>query len=372
MNYKRLIANITLTAVCLTGCVESYDIRYDLAANVLSVEGFVRDSDITSVVIRRSESYQSSVIDKPVKGCTVEILIDNSTKVSLKEKEPGVYFAPDDFRGVVGKKYQLLFKTPDGRSYQSLVEEMNAVAPVKKVYQKFNKNGQLSADGKTVISSTFDIYIDTEDPADQKNFYLWEWTQWEQLYICITCEAGTLDGTSATCIPANYRPAPNYDYVCRISCYDKIRNVDINVLSDRYVNGLPIVGRVVAKTPYYSEYGGLIEVRQYGVSASAYDYYKLLQDQTQTNGTLTDTPPAAIIGNIRNITDLSEKVAGYFGASGVSKARFWIDRGGIKDGRAVTILGREPNLEPSVPFRPPTMPCIESATRTGIKPAGWQ
>ncbi len=370
-NVKRLFINILITVFCLTSCVDSYDIRYDLSSSVLTVEGFVRDSDVTTVGIRLSKSLLNSVYDLPVSGCVVEILVGNGTKVSLKETIPGIYTAPSDFRGVVGQTYQLQFKTAEGKSYQSTVEKLNPVSAIKKVYQKFNQNGLLSADGKKTISSTFDIYIDTEDPANEKNFYLWEWSQWEKLYVCITCSGGLLNGT--TCTPINSRNPPNYDYVCQGNCYDIARNKDINVLADTYVNGLPMVGRLMAKTPYYSDYGGLIEIRQYAVSATAYDYFKLLRDQVQTTGTLTDTPPAAIIGNIQNTNDPTEKVVGFFGASGLSKIRFWIDRTGIKGGILVPILGREPNIEPSSPpFRPPTMPCILSKDRTPFQPEGWK
>ncbi len=370
-NFKRLLINTLLTAFCLTGCVDSYEIRYDLSSNVLTVEGFVRDSDMTIVGIRMSKSLFNSVYDVPVSGSVVEILVGNGTKVSLKETEPGIYTAPSDFRGVVGQTYRLQFKTTDGNSYQSSIEKLNPVSAIKKIYQKFNQNGQLSADGKKTINSTFDIYIDTEDPAGEKNFYLWEWSQWEKLFVCITCTGGLLNGT--TCTPINSRTPPTYDYVCQGNCFGILRNKEINVLADTYVNGLPMVGRLIAKTPYYSEYGGLIEVRQYAVSGAAYDYLKLLRDQVQTTGTLTDTPPAAIIGNIQNVNDPSEKIVGYFGASGLSKARFWIDRSGIKGGILIPVLGREANLEPSAPpFRPPTMPCQLSKDRTPFQPEGWR
>jgi hypothetical protein len=368
---KRLIINALLIIGFLTGCVDSYEVRYELSADVLTVEGLVRDNDITTIKIRNSKSYQRSVYDTPIKGATVEILVGNGTKVSLKETEPGIYVSPNDFRGVVGQSYQLRFRTPDGKLYQSTVEKLNPVSQIKKIYQKFNQNGQLSLDGKRTVSSTFDIYIDTEDPIGEKNFYLWEWSLWEKLFVCITCEGGLLNGT--TCTPINSRNPPTYDYVCQGDCYGIFKNSDITVFADTYTNGLPIVGRLVGKIPYYSQNGALIEVRQYGVSASAYEYYKLLRDQTQTSGTLTDTPPAAIVGNINNIDDATEKIAGYFGAAATTKTRYWIDRNGIKGGILVNVLGREPNFETSsAPNRPPTMPCIESSTRTGIKPVGWQ
>ena len=371
MNYKQLLISILLIISCLIGCVGVYDVRYELSANIVTVDGFVRDNDLTSISIRLSQSYQKSLSDKPIKGCLAEILVGNGAKIKLEENENGLYVAPNSFRGTVGQTYQLRFKTPDGKDYQSTVEKLNSVSSIQKIYQQFNQKGLLSADGKNTVGSTFDIYIDTNDPTNQKNFYLWEWSQWEKLYICITCQNGTLNGTTAVCEPNNFSSV-TYDYVCSGDCYGILHNSKINVLADTYVNGLPIVGRLIAQTPYYSKQGSLIEVRQYGVSATAYDYYKLLSDQSETTGTLTDTPPAAIIGNVRNINDPTENIAGYFGAASMAKTRFWIDRNGFNDGVIVPLLGREPQLEPNTPFRPPTMPCLPSRNRTPIKPDGWK
>jgi hypothetical protein len=56
----------------------------------------------------------------------------------------------------------------------------------------------------------------------------------------------------------------------------------------------------------------LIEIKQQSVSPSAYQYLKLLAEQVQNNGSLVDTPPAALIANIKNILNPKEIIAGFF------------------------------------------------------------
>jgi len=356
----------------LYACVEEYDIRYPLNANVLTVDGFVIDQPGTVVNISTSRNQDLSRYSEPIKGCKAEIRVGNGTVVALREVSTGTYAAPSDFKGQAGQTYQLFFTTPDGNTYESSKEVMGGVPPIKKVYQQFDPNGILDKTGKRVVGSTVDIFVDFDDPPTTKNFYLWRWKLYEEQYICITCEGGTLSGNGGVCIKSNSRNPPTYDYQCDKACWDVFYNNDVNIYSDQFSDGREVKGRLLAKVPYYSYKGGLLEIEQVGLSSEAYQYYKLLRDQTQTTGTLTDTPPAAIIGNIQNTKNTNEKVAGYFGAASSRKVQYWVDRSIYKDPIIVPILGRAVFLEPSTPFRPPSYPCVMGRDRTPVRPEGWR
>lgn len=103
-------------------------------------------------------------------------------------------------------------------------------------------------------------------------------------------------------------------------------NEDVNIMSDIYSNGKSIQGRLVAKIPFYQYRNALIEVQQYSISQSAFDYYNILINQSQRNGSLADTPPAALIGNVKNISDSNEPVGGIFMVSSKTTKSFTIDR----------------------------------------------
>ena len=360
---------------CLLGCVSPYDVRYDLNANVVTVEGFVTDESGATVILKRSISQNVSSYDVPLKGCTAAIRTGNGSDVALAETSEGIYVTPADFKGQAGQTYQLRFKTKEGQSYESSLEKMIAVPDIKKVYQQYDPKGLLNNEGTKVLAATTNIFIDFDDPAADRNFYLWRWTLWERQSICITCEQGIYlyDPAGGECLRVFSNPAaPTYDYVCNKNCWEILRSKDLNVFSDGYSNGRAVVGRSIAKIPLYSRLGALIEIEQLGLGPAAYEYYELLRNQTQTTGTLTDTPPAPIIGNIRNSNDLQEKVVGYFGAATVKKVRYWIDRSSYTDAQLTSLLGREPNLEPASPFRPPSAPCLPSRNRTPFTPQGWR
>jgi len=362
---------IYLQLFFLYACVETYDVTYKLNAELLTVDGFVTDQVGSVISISKSRSVETNYFSEPVKGCIVEFLAGDGTITRLTEQAEGVYAPPSTFQGKSGETYQLRFKTPDGKNYESSKEKLGAVPAIKKVYQKFDKNGLLDATGKRVIGSTVNVFVDFDDPKDTKNYYLWRWKRYEEQSICITCESGMLNFSGGTCVRITSRNPPTYDYQCSGFCWDLYYSTDVNILADDFSNGNSIEAHLIAKVPYHSFRGTLLEVEQIGLSKDAYLYHKLLREQSQSTGTLTDTPPAPIIGNIQNVSDPNDKVIGYFGAASSKIVRYWVDRSLYKDAILVPLMGREANFEPSTPSRPPVYPCVLSKFRTPIRPEGW-
>ncbi|AEI46542.1 hypothetical protein Runsl_0083 [Runella slithyformis DSM 19594] len=363
-----LIVGLLLIGMC--ACVEPYDVTYRLNANVLSVDGFVSDQDGTTVSINIARNSGLSYYTEPLQKCTAEIRAGDGSITPLKETISGVYTAPGTFRGKIGQTYQLSFRTPDGKTYESSKELLTGTPEIKNISQQFNLNGLLDNIGKKVVASTVDIYLDFDDPKESKNYYLWRWKLYEEQSICITCVGGRLVGNQ--CVKINSRTPADYDYFCDKQCWDLIYNDNINILDDKFVSGKSVTGKLVAKIPFYHPSKGcLLEIEQLGLSQQAYQYFELLSSQSQTTGTLTDTPPAAIIGNVRNVNDSQDKVVGFFGAASTKKISYWIERDRYSNPIVKSLLGHPVNLEVSS-FPPPSFPCVLSRDRTPIRPEGWK
>jgi Domain of unknown function (DUF4249) len=353
-------------------CINMIDVKYDFKADLLTVDGFVTDQSAIEVSIQYSRSSGRSTYSDPVRGCVVEILI-NGQSTKLTEFSSGVYIDPNRRKGVPGQTYQLKFTTPKGVKYESSIEKLTAVPPIDKVYHVFNQKGQLDNTGQRVMHSTTDVSIDFQDPVADQNYYLWKTVLWERQEICETCTGGTYQ-VGRGCVQPRVMPnppPPDYDYQCEGRCWDIVYNNEVNLLSDVLINGKKTIGRLIQKVPYYRTSGGLIEIQQYSITPIAYRYYDLLRQQSQTTGTLTDTPPAPLVGNIRNLDDPSEAVVGFFAAAGLIKLRYWIPRGSDPSAIQVLLLGHEPNFEPTTLTRPPLAPCINGLLRTPFKPEGW-
>ncbi len=373
----------------LAACVEPF------APQGLNLEGaiLVVDANLTDQpepqFVRLTYSVAkpfNEFVEEPLTGASVTVLV-NGTAQPLREVTPGRYDLPAGFIGKVGDRFQLRFTTPFGRRYESSVETMPAVSPIEKAYDAFDPQAIANVE-KTAYTPAHLVYIDTPDPPVERNFYRWSWSLWERQNWCYSCQGSVLldtdGGTVNRCSdqPQYNNPVPPrwYDYECKTKCFDLLSSYDINVFSDQFTNGQRIVGRLAGKIPYLQARGALVEIRQQALTVDAYRYYQLFASQTQANGGLADTPPAPLVGNVRNLANEKEIVSGYFTASAVSRFRYWLDR---KNATGVPVdlfkfqnAGRTPLAEPFVRtptgFRPPTALCLPSNTRTPDTPEGWQ
>ena len=376
-------------------CIDAYDPTLALNANLLVVNSILTDLNETQTVSlsRSRSSADSANVSTPIQHASVTILVNGTTRVSLLETQPGTYSCPADFRGKIGNTYQLRFQTQEGVNYESSVETMTSVPTILKTYDQFNPQGpKTTANGTNVPAN--DVYVDFQDPAGERNFYLWRWRLYEQQLWCATCQQGryvVVDVGPVGAGPINVLGCVRdttlssfllLDYPCRELCWDIFYNTDIDIFSDVYTNGQTQTGHKVASIPIYQRDPALIVVEQLSLSADAYRYYKLFADQVQNTGTLADSPPAPIAGNIKNTANTSENVVGYFSAASVAVSNHKIKRQdvttGIFQGLFFAINNRYPRLESSLPGNPSPFGrssasslCVPSRTRTDLLPPGW-
>lgn len=384
-SFIRPIIAIGLSLFFFFGCVDKFDPKLNLGANVVTVEAVLNNlPEAQRVSLKYSESVASSTFERPISKAQVEIVVNGKDIVVGTEQEAGAYYLPSDFRVKTGSTYQLKFRLADGKQYESDIETMSTVPEITKVYDEFQAKAieTTSGDGRLASIPGNWVYVDTKDPGGVRNFYQWAFTLWEKQSICATCDRGLFYPISGSqrnvCIANNRLPAGTiYDYFCESSCWQIYYNQELNVMADTYSDGKPIIGRLAAKIPYYSRDPALVEIRQYSLSPGAFRYLKLLADQSQNTGSLADTPPAPIVGNVRNVSNPEEPVVGYFQASGIASIRYWLDRQNASSfaGRPTGLLnGREIMPEPMGAdlTRPPFAPCLPSISRTPIKPTGWK
>jgi len=436
----------TLLPALLLGCVDPDTPDLNATVNVVVVDGTLNDlAEPQTVYLNRSRADPKTgrFGSLPLSGLRVELVVDSTQVVVFRETFPGTYQLPDGFRGRVGHRYQLKFALEDGRRYESVPETLQAAPAIEGLSARFNPLGlpPLVYDGFT---AAHDVSLTTTDPADRHNYYRWDWVLYEKQDWCRSCYQGVYavnnilshqyyldDQNRINFVSGNqlfedcFAPMERfndfievlggaqpkirlgdfrYDYACRTRCWEIIRSSDLVLFDDLYTNGGPL-RQTVAQIPFFTRNPALVEIRQAALSQEAYQFYKLVQDQTQNNGGLTDTPPVAPIGNIRNVARPRERVVGYFAAAGVSVKRHWLDRKdadgpslGTRNNPQPPVTGQEElfvalNLrrlspEPPPPYiqnrfppailifggppRVPTAVCVPGFNRTPVKPEGWR
>ena len=361
----------------LLSCIDEYAIDFTQKNNVIVVEGFLTDNyqDPDTIKIQYSNFNEGSTFISPIASVKASIVsVESSREIGLIEQKTGGFLPPKDFRINPSEKYFLRFSLPDGQQFESSPEQIYTTPSILKVYDKFVANSKLSDDGKKYFSAN-EVYLDFKDVPKQKDYYLWRYTHYERIVHCTTCYSSQYDPRTLGCtirLP-NFNRTPYYDYQCAGECYGIIKSNRINVMADVVSDGEVITGRLIAKIPYHSTAGCLVEIQQMSISPQNYLFYKNLELQSQSTGGLADTPAAAIVGNIRNLSNPASKVVGYFGVVSIQKKRYWVDR---KDANGAFdyILGHVPFEEPTSmdTFRPPVTSCVKSDTRTPFRPEGWQ
>lgn len=378
---RNLFTSLSIAAflILVISCVEPFDKTFSISKKIIFVDATINDLVQTqSLTIKETIPSANGSYFTGVSKANVTILVDEKESIKLTEKSSGVYNLPDNFKAIEGKSYKLHFTTAEGTEYESTAEKLINTPQIDKVYQKLETSGIETAAG---YNPAHYIYIDTKDPADTQNYYLWSWSLWEKQGYCASCEGGkfyTSPEPTGKCVEdARLKRAGTiYDYVCDSKCWEILYNKELNVMSDALSNGQSINARLVAKVPYYQYENALIEVKQQSVSPNAYRYLKLLIDQSQNTGSLADTPPAALVGNIKCLTNKDESVGGYFMVTSVKVMRHWINRediNALKLKPLGLLNGRTANPEPmgSDITRPPLAHCLESKSRTAKKPIGW-
>lgn len=369
-----------LLLACLA-CVEPLDEIFLGETPIIIVDArFTNIAEENYVRLSKSENNgRSSVIYRSISNATVKLVIDNATEVLLTETEDGLYSFPQDILCEVGKTYKIDILTPDGTQIYSVDENVTeSSVPIKKSYAIYEKD-QLTQG--TVKYDGHEVYLDFEDPANQENYYMWDWTYYEKQYYCYTCTGqyyfrDERSGDAGECRDDNRaRRGRVYDYSCEKDCWEIIRNNDVYIQNDEFSNGLEVKAKNIASIPLYSTNGALVDIKQHSINKKAYAFLKLVKSQGQDTGGLADTPPATLSGNLYS-TNAQQPIAGYFMLSQASQDLFWLDRSDIL--QSVNILGlfnpsRRPSPEPSGldTTRPPLAPCNNSSKRTSIRPTGW-
>ncbi|UFH52741.1 DUF4249 domain-containing protein [Spirosoma sp. KNUC1025] len=383
----RVLICVSVSLSLLT-CVDPLDLSINSSLNVLIVDCTLTDKAETQVIqLNRSQSDRLSgrFGYLPVTRANVQIVVDSSEVVTAQETTDGRYQLPADFKGQAGHVYQLRFRLSHGTQYESTPEQLQPVAPIEQVRALFNPTS-LSATERlnNVYSAAHDFYVDFTDPADQANYYRWDWIDWERQEWCRSCSQGLYQIKDAQgnliedCVTYNFNSsfAATFDYNCRTACWEILYSHDLTVFKDQYSNGNPVKALLVGRVPLYSKEHCLVEIRQSSLTKTAYEYFNRLNEQTQTTGGVAGGQPALLIGNVYNVARINEAVVGYFTVSSVSSVRYWLTRSdatGIAPGLFVALNGHGPNDEPpSSRDRPPLAVCVASDSRTPNKPAGWQ
>ncbi len=261
---------IILPFLFFSSCQDVIDLEVPDGEVLLVVDGWITDQEgEKQVLLSTTANYFDNIETPSVENATVVLFDENGAVDTLTESSYGVYVT--NYQGVVGKTYHIYIQTVSGEEYESNPELLKFVSTIAAVHAEFREETAFEDEG-------YYVSIDTEEPLGVGDFYRWK------------------------------------QYV-----NDTLLNEPFDLLyaSDEFVDGNPIIDFDVTTKPL--SLGDSYRIQQLSISREAFEFFTQLQTQTAFVGSLFDSPPAALQGNMVSVNSTDKNVLGYFGVSAVSE-----------------------------------------------------
>ena len=293
----------SLFVSALSGCIDQVELPFRAEEPRLVVEGQItNEAPPYSVRLTYTGKYSGpnsqSPADQFVREAQVSLADDQGRSTRFVSMGQGLYRTTDAaFRGQVGRAYSLSIVLADGKRYVTKPERMPAVPVIDSI------SAQLVKTTNFAKPYAFSYSVNTRDPATEQNYYRWTgYGYTNRLSLGEPCSLGS----------------PNR---CNTRCWTTVSTDAVNVFSDEAINGNPLRGRVILQIPVYAIGPQLVEIQQYGMTQTNYQFWKLYQQQNARTGSIFDPLPAPVTGNVVNTGNPTDLARGYFAVTSVTRRR---------------------------------------------------
>jgi hypothetical protein len=306
------IGLILTAALLCQRCKDPYISPYKAPpTGYLVVEGYISGNSISRFTLSRSISLPGDSTLPAENGATVQIEGSDEQVYPLTFQGNGVYSTPDTLQLDTQRQYRLRIKTTNGDQYLSDLVPYKPTPAIDSISWAQNSDNSI------------EIYANTHDPANSTHYYQWNF---DQTYEYHSAESTDEYWDKDTVPPAVEVRLPQ-DQVFR--CWqsgsstaiiiDNTTKLSADVVYRQPVKYIPADD--IQTSVLYS-----ILVRQYALTADGYNFLSLMQQNTESLGSIFDAQPSQLTGNIHSLTDPTEKVIGYVSAGTVVSKRIFIYR----------------------------------------------
>ncbi len=303
-------------------CISPYTPELGTYKPLLVVEGLITDEN-RPYAIRLSYSMQKNDSTIPgISDATVYITDDQGNTAHFSNSGRGIYRTDSlEITGSAGHAYQLHIELSDGRIYNSNACTLFPVPDIDSVY--FAKDQQLSND-QTQLKDGVSVFLDSRPGSGGQYFLRWDYEDTWKFKVPDPVKYVYINSNQILKIPTE--EVKEYCWKSGSPSELLIRAMSGNA-SGRIVKQ-PIKFIVPDESDRLSVRYSII-VNQYSLSEEEYNYWNDLKKLNDVGSDIFGSQPFEVLGNIKNVSDPSEKVLGYFQVSAVSKKRIYIDYGDI-------------------------------------------
>jgi hypothetical protein len=333
---------IPLIVLIADACIERVELPVLYEGDVLVVDGSITDDEGPHVVklYYNFPVKDDSQYSPPLADASVKILDDEGNTEVLVQAEEGRYSTSRDFRGVIGRSYQLQIETPGGKKYESEMTLLQPAGSIADMYFEYRENS-INEHDLTQPQDAFFVFIDATGAVGTPNLFRW---RWKGTYFIESFPQFNQTREGLNSQPA---PLPCSGFIvgatgleqiapcecCR--CWITERSDDVIISDTRNVSGGKFNHVLVAKIPFdvrrfTDRYH--VEVEQLSLSENVYDFWRMIDIQKRGASDIFQPNAIKIAGNIESVSNPDEKVFGVFNVSAVTKRSFFLERSDVPGG----------------------------------------
>ena len=283
------------------GCVEIIEVDTSTEPNRIVLDGYItNESKIHQVKITETIKF-SNHLNRVVENAVVTIIGSNNETIPMVESSPGIYETSCCFAAVQGVFYKIrvIYNGKTIESYEQELPERAAISNIDirpDIRKKFRELDNQLFDEPGLWISTHIAEVEQET----RN-YLW---QIVPVFIWDATRARSEDV-----------------YRCYVRYETKFQNIFVHSEKDggyeKDLAWLPVSRRMGIR---YS-----LEVNQFNIGVDSHNYWERIKKQKENVGSIFDSPPSSIAGNLYNVNNPKDIVLGLFGVYESSQQRIFFD-----------------------------------------------
>ncbi|MGD9327468.1 MAG: DUF4249 domain-containing protein [Cyclobacteriaceae bacterium] len=292
--------------VFLSGCISSYNLENDNSEPLLVVDGKITQENTQHELTLRRSTATGSTEFNAVTGARISLNDDIGNFEAYYESGNGKYLLEGSvLERVPGRSYYLEIQLPDERIYRSVPQTMPEVMKPDKLYFKLEEIEEISDLENIIIKRYLNLYVNTPVSKDNLGFhFIW---RVDHAYSFAELQCSPLK-PPVTC------------YITRKLISDNLKiftseDLSGGILQDFRVGSI----RVLPNWEFFEKH--FFNVAQHSITREAYVYWETVKKVAQSTGSIFDTPPGPINGNIYNVNDPEERILGFFEVSAVDTIR---------------------------------------------------
>ena len=295
--FKRYVFKFLLFTL-LSSCLSPLDFLVEIKGGVLVVTGQISTISDQNI-IQLGITANIEQLPFPESGASIQ-LYDNVGKVYLYEEDfqnLSTYYLRN-VSGVAGRTYYIQIDLSGGESYKSLPEKLPEPAVQESVSYDIVRKELTDKEGAVVFEDYIELFSNSKLLSTKNPTYL-KWGVEEAFLL------------SPTDFPDIFGVIPDPCFVVQNADPQRIILLNGSEVSVTSINNILVATRVIDWSFLERHY---FTIYQSSITKESYDYWRKVNIVANQVGTIFDTPPATIIGNMVSEGNPKEKALGYFQA----------------------------------------------------------